>query len=63
MIANRAKDHLKRQEHEIRLQQHMARYLQQSNTNTTQEQVDYQMSEKLFRTAIRAVAGTEVIGV
>ncbi len=52
MIANRAKDHLKRQEHEIRLQQHMARYLQHANTNTTQEQVDYQMSEKLFRTAI-----------
>lgn len=52
MIANRAKDHLKRQEHEIKLQQHMARYLQQANTNTTQEQVDYQMSEKLFRTAI-----------
>jgi RNA polymerase sigma-70 factor (family 1) len=52
MIANRAKDHLKRQEHEIKLQQHLVRYLQLANTNTTQEQVDYQMSEKLFRTAI-----------
>lgn len=52
MIANRAKDHLKRREHEIKLQQHLVAHLQQANTNTTQEQVDYQMSERLFRAAI-----------
>lgn len=53
MIANRAKDHLKHREHEIRLQQYMVHYFQQANTNTTQEQLDYQRSEKLFREAIQ----------
>jgi RNA polymerase sigma-70 factor (family 1) len=53
MIANRAKDHLKRREHEIRLQQHIVRNFQQSNTNTTQDQLDYQQGEKLYRQAIQ----------
>lgn len=53
MIANRVKDHLKHREHEVRLQQHMVRYLQQANTNATQDLVDYQMGEKLFRKAIQ----------
>ena len=52
MIANRAKDHLKRRGHEIRMQQYMAHYLEQANKNTTQEQVDYQLGEKLFRQAV-----------
>jgi RNA polymerase sigma-70 factor (ECF subfamily) len=52
MLANRTKDHLKRRGHEIRMQQHMTHYLQQANTNTTQEQVDYQQGEKLFRQAV-----------
>jgi len=52
MIANRAKDHLKRRGHEIRMQQYMVHYFQQANTNTTQEQVDYQQGEKLFRQAV-----------
>jgi RNA polymerase sigma-70 factor (ECF subfamily) len=52
MIANRAKDHLKRREHEIKLQQYLTSHLQQANANTTQEQVDYQTSIKLFRAAI-----------
>jgi RNA polymerase sigma-70 factor (family 1) len=53
MIANRAKDHLKRREHEIRLQQYMVRNFQQANTNTTQDQLDYQQGEKLYRQAIQ----------
>jgi RNA polymerase sigma-70 factor (ECF subfamily) len=53
MIANRAKDHLKRREHEIKLQQYLVRHVQQANTNTTQEQLDYQIGEKLYRKAIQ----------
>ena len=52
MIANRTKDHLKRREHEIRMQQYMVHYFQHANTNTTQEQFDYQTGEKLFRQAV-----------
>lgn len=53
MIANRAKDHLKRREHEIKLQQYMVQNFQQANTNTTQDQLDYQHGEKLYRQAIQ----------
>jgi len=53
MIANRAKDHLKHQEHEVKLQQHLVRQLQLANTNTTQDQLDYQIGEKLYRQAIQ----------
>lgn len=53
MIANRAKDHLKHREHEIKLQQHLVRYFQHSNANTTQDQLDYQTGEKLYRKAIQ----------
>lgn len=53
MVANRAKDHLKHREHEVKLQQHLVRYLQQANTNTTQELLDYQIGEKLVRQAIQ----------
>ena len=53
MIANRTKDHLKRREHEIKLQQHLARYFQQASANTTQDQLDYQTGEKLYRKAIQ----------
>jgi RNA polymerase sigma-70 factor (ECF subfamily) len=53
MIANRAKDHLKRREHEIKLQQYMVHNFQQANTNTTQDQLDYQQGEKLYRQAIQ----------
>lgn len=51
MIANRAKDHLKHQEHEVKLQQHLVRYLQ--HANTTQDQLDYQIGEKLYQKAIQ----------
>jgi RNA polymerase sigma-70 factor (ECF subfamily) len=51
MIANRAKDHLKHQEHEVKLQQHLVRYLQHSNT--TQDLLDYQIGEKLYRQAVQ----------
>ena len=53
MIANRAKDHLKRREHEIKLQQYMVQNFQQANTNTTQDQLDYEHGEKLYRQAIQ----------
>ena len=53
MIANRAKDHLKHQEHEVKLQQHLVRLLQQSHTNTTQDLLDYQIGEKLYRQAVQ----------
>jgi RNA polymerase sigma-70 factor (ECF subfamily) len=53
MIANRAKDHLKHQEHEVKLQQHLVRHFQQANTNTTQDLLDYQTGEKLYRQAIQ----------
>jgi RNA polymerase sigma-70 factor (ECF subfamily) len=53
MIANRAKDHLKHRAHEIKLQQHLSRYLAQADTNTTQELLDYQNGEKLFRQAVQ----------
>ncbi|MET3885330.1 RNA polymerase sigma-70 factor (family 1) [Chitinophagaceae bacterium OAS944] len=53
MIANRAKDHLKRREHEIKLQQYMVQNFQQANTNTTQDQLDYEHGEKLVRQAIQ----------
>lgn len=53
MIANRTKDHLRRKEHEVKLQQYMGRYLQQSNLNTTQDQLDFQTGEKLFRQAVQ----------
>lgn len=53
MIANRAKDHLKRRGHEIKLQQHLTRYLEQADTNSTQELLDYQNGEKLFRQAVQ----------
>jgi len=52
MLANRVKDHLKRRGHEIRMQQYMIHFFQQANTNTTEEQVDYQRGEKLFRQAV-----------
>ncbi|MBO9202990.1 MULTISPECIES: RNA polymerase sigma-70 factor [Niastella] len=51
MIANRAKDHLKHQEHEVKLQQHLVRHLQ--HANTTQDLLDYQRGEKLYRLAIQ----------
>jgi len=53
MIANRAKDHLKHQEHEVKLQQHLVRHFQQANTNTTQDQLDYQIGERLYRQAVQ----------
>ena len=53
MIANRTKDHLRRKGHEVKLQQYMGRYLQQSNLNTTQDQLDFQTGEKLFRQAVQ----------
>ncbi|MET0636905.1 MAG: RNA polymerase sigma-70 factor [Chitinophagaceae bacterium] len=53
MIANRAKDHLKRRGHELRMKQYMVHHVQHSNTNTTQEQVDFQLGEKLFRQAVQ----------
>ena len=53
MIANRARDHLKHREHEIRFQQYMVHYFQHANTNTTQEQFDYKTGEKLFRQAVQ----------
>ncbi|AEW00347.1 hypothetical protein A4D02_23765 [Niastella koreensis] len=51
MIANRVKDHLKHQEHEVKLQQHLVRYLQ--HANTTQDLLDYQIGEKLYRQAVQ----------
>ena len=53
MVANRTKDHLKHRDHEIKLQQHLVRYFQQANANTTQDQLDYQTGEKLYRKAIQ----------
>lgn len=53
MIANRTKDHLKRRGHEVKLQQHLVHFLQNAHTNTTEELVDYQAGEKLFRQAIQ----------
>ena len=53
MVANRVKDHLKRRGHEVRLQQYMARNFQQVNINTTQDQVDFHLGEKLYRQAIQ----------
>jgi RNA polymerase sigma-70 factor (ECF subfamily) len=53
MIANRAKDHLKHQEHEVKLQQHLVRHLQQAHTNTTQDLLDYQLGEKLYHQAVQ----------
>ena len=53
MVANKTKDHLKHREHEIKLQQHLVRYFQQANANTTQDQLDYQTGEKLYRKAIQ----------
>jgi RNA polymerase sigma-70 factor (family 1) len=53
MVANKTKDHLKHREHEIKLQQHLVRYFQQANANTTQDQLDYQIGEKLYRKAIQ----------
>lgn len=53
MVANRTKDHLRHREHEIKLQQHLARYFQQTSANTTQDQLDYQTGEKRYRQAIQ----------
>lgn len=53
MIANRTKDHLKKRGHEVKLQQHLLHFLQNANTNTTEELVDYQMGEQLFRKAVQ----------
>jgi RNA polymerase sigma-70 factor (family 1) len=53
MVANRTKDHLKRRGHEVKLQQHLLHRLQHANTNATEELVDYQMGEQLFRKAIQ----------
>lgn len=53
MVANRTKDYLRKRGHEVKLQQHLVHFLQHVNTNTTEELVDYQMGEKLFRQAVQ----------
>lgn len=53
MVANKTKDHLKRQGHEVKLHQHLIHHLQQTNLNATEELVDYQMGEKLYRQAVQ----------
>jgi len=53
IIANRAKDHLKHREHEVRWQQYMVHYFKHANTNTTEEQLDYLTGERLFRQAVQ----------
>lgn len=52
MIANRAKDHIKRREHEVKLHYHLSKYMTGSS-NTTQEQFDYRFGEQVFLEAVQ----------
>lgn len=53
MILNRAKDHLKHREHEVRLQHYLSGLTTDAGANDTQDAVDFRIGKKLFDEAVR----------
>lgn len=53
MTANRAKDLLKSQEHKVKLQYYIGKYLTDSSVNYTQEHIDYRTIQRLFSEAVQ----------
>ena len=52
MTGNRAKDHLKHREHEVRLQNYLSRSFNNTLTNSTEQEFDYRIGEKLYQEAV-----------